>query len=43
MAIWWCPFLLGAVSFGMLGSRSLLRFGVLGAVAGIAVIAAVID
>ena len=43
MAILGSPFLLGVVSFGTLGSRSLLRFGVLGAVAGIAVIAAVID
>jgi hypothetical protein len=43
MAILGLPFLLGVVSSGTLGSRSLLRFGALGTVVGIAVIAAVID
>jgi hypothetical protein len=43
MAIWWCPFLLGAVSFGTLRFHTVSQFLVMGAKAGIAVIAAVID
>jgi len=35
-------FPLGATTFGIFGSRTLLRFGVLGAVAAVAVIAAFI-
>jgi len=36
------PFLLGAASFGMLGLHTLSQFGVMGAVAAIAMIAAFI-